>query len=148
MRVTEQELMQLESRLRRGRLAIDMPTYSQPQVKSEPKKPATGKRRGVMNKWEEAYASEILEPRMMANEIKDWWYESIKLKLANGAWFCVDFFALMADGTWEAHEVKGHFREAAAVRIKVAANMYPFKFFIAKKRRKKDGAGWLIYEVV
>lgn len=102
--------------------------------------------RGVMNKLESRYASEVLDVRKATGEIKEYWYESIKLRLADASWFTVDFFVMMKDGTLEAHEVKGHWRTDAKVRIKVAAERYPFRFISAMKKKKKDGGGWAYEE--
>lgn len=103
--------------------------------------------RGVMNKSEARYASEVLDVRKASGEVAAYWYESVKLRLAEGAWFTVDFFVMLADGRLEAHEVKGFLRESAAVRIKMAAEKYPFLFFMAFKRKKVDGGGWKIKEI-
>jgi hypothetical protein len=103
--------------------------------------------RGVMNKTEARYASEVLDVRKATGEVAEYWYESVKLRLAEGAWFTVDFFVMLADGRLEAHEVKGFLRESAAVRIKTAAEKYPFLFFMAFKRKKVDGGGWKIKEI-
>jgi len=65
-------------------------------------------------------------------------YEAVKLRLANGAYFTPDFLVMKADGELQVHECKGFWREAAKVRMKVAAELFPFKF-IAVKHSK---AGW------
>lgn len=49
---------------------------------------------------------------------------------------------LRADGVFEVHEVKGHWEDDARVKIKVAAELYPFKFIAV---RKQKGA-WLFEE--
>jgi len=85
-----------------------------------------------MNKTEGAYAQH-LEMLKRAGEILWYRYEAIKLRLADGAWFTVDFFVLTRDCVLEAHETKGFWREAARVRIKVVAEIYPFKFIALKK---------------
>jgi len=41
-------------------------------------------------------------------------------------------------GWFEIHETKGHWREAARVRIKVAADLYPWFKFVAVKWDKKQ----------
>jgi hypothetical protein len=46
------------------------------------------------------------------------------------------------DGQMEIHETKGFWTDDARVKIKVAADMYPFKFVAIKARAKKDGGGW------
>lgn len=98
-----------------------------------------GKKRREMNKTEAAYSDEVLAQLYIKDEIRDWWYESVRLRLANGAWYTPDFVVMMHDGTLEMHEVKGFWREAARVRIKVAADNYPFKFIAVQKLKKRDG---------
>jgi hypothetical protein len=66
-------------------------------------------------------------------------YEPMKLRLADGSYYTPDFGVLTRDCLFELHETKGFWREAAKVRIKVAAELFPFKF-IAIKRAK--GGGW------
>jgi hypothetical protein len=95
-----------------------------------------------MNKTESRYAAEILDPRKARGEVAKYWYESFKLRLADGSWFTVDFFVMLADGTLEAHEVKGFWRTSARLRIKVAAELYPFRFVSAQRVKQRDGGGW------
>ena len=84
-----------------------------------------------MNKLEAAYA-EWLELQRRAGAIEWWAFEWIRLRLADGAWFKPDF-AVMKDGKLSLHETKGHWREAARVRIRVAADRYPFRFVAVTK---------------
>jgi hypothetical protein len=134
----------------RARMAVTMPsavTTPVPKLTLRPRASvmAVGRTgRGAMNKTEARYASEVLDVRKGLGEVADYWYESVKLRLADGSWFTVDFFVMLADGRLEAHEVKGFWREAARVRIKVAAECYPFLFFSASRRKAKDGGGWKI----
>ncbi len=94
------------------------------------------KQRGRMNRTEAAYADE-LELRRYAGEVLWWSYESLKLRLGKGAWYTADFAVMLADGLLELVEVKGFQAEAAAVRLKVAAATYPFRF--VKVTRAKGG---------
>jgi hypothetical protein len=93
---------------------------------------------GKMNKLEQAY-SQHLELQQAAGEIQWHAFEPMKLKLADGAWFTPDFGVVMRDGSFEFRETKGHWREAARVRIKVAAGLYRFFRFVAIKR---VGGNW------
>jgi predicted Ser/Thr protein kinase len=102
--------------------------------------PADKPKRG-MNKWEAAYADH-LEMRKRAGEIEWYAFEWIRLRLADGAWFKPDFFVFTNEGEIEAHEVKGHFREAAKVRLKVAADRYPFQFVLVT--RDKNSGEWVL----
>lgn len=99
------------------------------------------KRRGRMNKTEAEYAS-LLELRRRAGEVVWYAYEAITLRLADGARYTPDFAVMLADGQMELHEVKGHWAEAALVRIKVAAELFPFRFLAVEKLPKKNGGGW------
>jgi hypothetical protein len=102
-----------------------------------------GKRRGVMNKWETAFAAEVLEPRKLSGEIAGYWYEAIRVRLANGAWFCPDFMLFFPDRHVEFFEVKGFLREAASLRIKFAAEIFPFKFTMCYRNKR---GGWRYVE--
>ena len=56
-------------------------------------------------------------------------YEQIKLNIGQDAWYTPDYWVLGPDDVLEFHEVKGHWREAAKVRIRAAAKLYPwFRF--------------------
>lgn len=94
------------------------------------------------NKTEAAYAAELEQVRL-AGAIIEWGYEDAKLRLANGAWFTPDFRVVTVAGATEFHEVKGFWREAARVRIKVAADRFPrYRFIALTKRKARDGGGW------
>lgn len=102
---------------------------------------------GQMNGLESRYAQH-LELRLRAGEIASWRYEAIRLKLGEGAWFCPDFQVQKPDGTLEFHETKGHMREAANVRLKVAAHLYPeFRFLLVRQSGTKQSPIWSSVEV-
>lgn len=147
--MTEAQIAEHQARVRaqrRGAVPSAVPTPP-PALTLRPRASvmAIGRtERGVMNKTEARYASEVLDVRKALGEVANYWYESVKLRLADGSWFTVDFFVMLADGRLEAHEVKGHWRDAARIRIKVAAERYPFVFTSAQRRKKKDGGGWKV----
>lgn len=87
-------------------------------------------RRGVMNKTEERYAMR-LDVQQMAGELESYAFEAVKVRLAQGAYYTPDFVVFETDGTISFHEVKGHWREAARLRIKVAAEQWPQFRFVA-----------------
>lgn len=89
---------------------------------------------GQMNKLEAAYAAR-LESLKLAGEISDYRFECVKLRLADRTFYTPDFMVLRADGTFEMHEVKGFWEDDARVKIKVAAELYPFKFIAARKQK-------------
>lgn len=78
--------------------------------------------------------------------------QSLTLVLANGVRYTPDFVVVhrITAGWWMlAFETKGFMRDDAAVKIKVAARAYPWiKFHLVTKKKKKDGGGWAIEEVL
>ena len=100
---------------------------------------------GQMNKTETEYY-QYLKTLEQANEIIWFKFEGLKFKLANNTTYTPDFVVMNKDGLIELHEVKGFWMDDARVKIKVAADMYPFKFMAIKKRTKKQGGGWEIEE--
>ncbi len=63
-------------------------------------------------------------------------FEAIKLRLAAKTHYTPDFAVLLADGSFELHEVKGFWREDARIKIKIAAEKFPFAFVAVTRRRK------------
>lgn len=82
--------------------------------------------------------------------------QGFTLTLANGVRYTPDFVVviwreeLVTDGSQVmAFETKGFMRDDAAVKVKVAARLFPWiKFHLVTKKRKKDGGGWAIEEVL
>lgn len=89
---------------------------------------------GEMNKTEAAYAAR-LEELKRAGEIADYRFECVKLRLADKTFYTPDFMVLKPDGAFEMHEVKGFWEDDARVKIKVAAELFPFKFVAARKAK-------------
>ena len=87
---------------------------------------------------EEAYA-DFLGTLIHAEIVLQWDYQPERLLLGDGAWYTPDFRVVTASQAVEFHEVKGHWREAARVRIKVAAGLHPYVFRACTKPR---GRGW------
>ena len=100
---------------------------------------------GAMNKTEQAYASD-LEALRLAGRVLWFRFEGLKLRLADNTFYTPDFAVMASDGQLECHEVKGFWAEDARVKIKVAADQYPFRFVAVKARAKKDGGGWSVEE--
>lgn len=96
-----------------------------------------------MNKTEAAYAFD-LEIRKRAGEIAWFHFEGITFKLAPDTRYTPDFAVMLANGEMEMHETKGFMREDAAVKLKVAAAMYPFRFFLIVREK---GGGWNVKEI-
>lgn len=96
---------------------------------------------GVMNKTEAAYADH-LELRKHARDIAWYRFEGVKLRLADNTFYTPDFAVMRTDGHMEMHEVKGFWMDDAKVKIKIAADSYPFRFIAIKAKSKRDGGGW------
>lgn len=101
------------------------------------KKPQRGRgvRRvpGQMNGLERAYSLH-LEARKHAGEVLWWAFDCVKLRLAEKTFYTPDFLVMNADLSIEVHETKGTSKgkpfveDDAAVKIKVAAELFPFGF--------------------
>lgn len=102
----------------------------------------TRKPPGTLNQMEKAYAQH-LALRQKAGEVEWFVYEGIKLRLAQKTFLTVDFFLMLATGDLEAHEVKGFLEDDAAVKLKVAAAMYPFRFVLVRR----EGGAWDLKEI-
>lgn len=98
---------------------------------------------GEMNKTEAAYAAHLGLLRAAGN-IQWFRFEGVKLRLADNTFYSPDFAVMASDGVLEMHEVKGFWQDDARVKIKVAADQYPFRFLAIKAKAKKDGGGWTL----
>lgn len=98
---------------------------------------------GQMNKTEAAYADH-LEGLRIGGAVLWWRFEGIKLRLADNTFYTPDFAVMLSSGELEAHEVKGHWKDDARAKIKVAAEMFPFRFIAVQARSRKDGGGWAV----
>jgi hypothetical protein len=96
---------------------------------------------GTMNKTEAAYERDLRDAQTLGDIL---WYrfEGVKLRLADNTFYTPDFIVLGSDGVLECHEVKGFWADDARVKIKVAADQYPFRFKAVKAQAKKHGGGW------
>jgi hypothetical protein len=94
-----------------------------------------------MNKTEQAYAA-LLEQRKQSGEVLWYRFEGVKLRLADATFYTADFAVMAADGVIELHEVKGFWSDDARVKIKVAAEQYPFRFIAAKSTPRRPGGDW------
>jgi hypothetical protein len=106
---------------------------------------------GEMNKTEARFEREVLIPAKAAGDLTWYAFNAVKFRIAaHRCWLTIDFFARLADGSYEAIDVKGAkaiTEEDAKVKMKVAASAFPFTFKFAFPRPRKLGGGWLIEEV-
>ena len=94
------------------------------------------------NKTEAAYMAQLERAKLMG-EVLWYGFERLKLKLADNTFYTPDFDIVKSDGSIEIVEVKGHWEDDARVKIKVAAEQFPWMQFVAVKPiAKRDGGGW------
>lgn len=89
---------------------------------------------GTMNRTEAAYAAH-LELLKASGDVLWWKFEGLKFRLADKTFLTPDFVVMTRSGLIELHDVKGFLMEDANVKMKVAASMYPFEFFIIRKSK-------------
>ncbi len=96
---------------------------------------------GSMNKTEAAYERD-LKDAIALGDVAWYRFEGLKLRLADNTFYTPDFSVMLSNGELECHEVKGYWQDDARVKIKVAAEQYPFRFIAVKPLSKKAGGGW------
>lgn len=87
-----------------------------------------------MNGLESEFAAS-LDYRKHEGEITWWGYEPFRIRLADGCFYRPDFAAVDAQGRTSIYECKGHMREAARVRLRVAAEKLPYPFYLVRKHK-------------
>ena len=104
---------------------------------------------GAKNGHEAAYERDVLIPKQAAGLIREYWFEAITLKLAGDTRYTVDWVAVMADDTLEFIEVKprtkagGYYAiDDSKVKIKVAAERFPFRFCVVWPKGKLGSGEW------
>lgn len=144
MRFTEEEFNQLQARQAKSK------SPAPKQSTSKAKLHALGrKKKGEMNATEARFAN-YLRGLEITGEILWWRHEGIKLQLADNTTLNVDFNVMYADGLLVMIDVKGAkaiIEEDAKVKMKVAAEQFPFVFRYAFPRQKKDGGGWIFEDI-
>ena len=103
---------------------------------------------GEMNKTEKAYA-EHLEKLRLDGAVVWYKFEGLKFRLADNTFYTPDFVVMTATGELEVHEVKGSsyiFQDDAKVKVQVASEMYPLKFFVAFPQKGSRNAKWNLVE--
>jgi hypothetical protein len=96
---------------------------------------------GERNKTEAAYEAH-LEQLKRDGKIQWYKFEGMTLKLANDTRYTPDFVVLLENGEMECHEVKSVWRDDGKVKLRVAAELFPFRFIAIYAKPKKEGGGW------
>lgn len=97
---------------------------------------------GAMNQMETAYARD-LELLKAAGDVAWYKFEGIKLRLADNTFYTPDFAVMLSNGEMQCHEVKGFWQDDARVKIKVASDLYPFRFLAITRQSKAKGGAWV-----
>lgn len=103
---------------------------------------------GEMNGLETAF-SEVLEGRLRSGDVLRWDYEPVALRIAwphdgvRGSSYTPDFMVVLHDGEVVFYETKGYMRDDARVKLKVAAERYPFRFCLVTRKNGKWKEEWL-----
>lgn len=100
---------------------------------------------GEMNKTEKSYA-QYLDLLKHAHAIQWYSFEGMKFRLADNTFYTPDFAVMNHLNELEMHEVKGSrfiFQDDAKVKIKVANELYPFRFIVVFKTK----TGWELEEI-
>lgn len=100
-------------------------------------------KKGTLNRTEQAY-SNWLEAKKRGGEILHYQFEAVKLRLADRTFYSPDFLVINKDLQVEIHEVKGFMTDDANVKIKVAAEQFPFFIFKVVRLKRNE---WEITEV-
>lgn len=99
------------------------------------------KSRGETSALELEYG-EVLRLREHAGELAWVRHHPFGLRLADRTFYHPDYAVMRADGVLEVYEVKGFWEEDARVKIKVAAEQFPFPFIAVTRRKRAEGGGW------
>lgn len=92
-------------------------------------------RKREMNRLERRFTIDILSLQQAGGLIQWFEFEPIRLRLGGSAFYKPDFIVIDGIGQVLAYELKGHWREAARARIKIAAARFPWIKFVAVKLR-------------
>lgn len=114
-----------------------------PTLDIEPNLPEPIDPETQMNKLEASFARDVLRPQEVMGEIRDWRYEPFKFILAHAVkgkrkttTYTPDFLAVSKKFTM--YEIKGFMRDDAMVKIKVAAELFPWFKWVLVTRKKGE----------
>jgi hypothetical protein len=94
---------------------------------------------GVMNKTEAKYALG-LEAMKRNGEIRDYYFEGIKLRLGDNCYYTPDFMVIDNNGVICFEEIKGgYFTDDGIVKWKIACEKYPYFHFRMLSYSAKEG---------
>ena len=113
------------------------------------------KERGVMNTTERRFLNEVLMPQIISCDVVLWWYEAYSWKLTEktpdgkpGIRYTPDFVCMLDTGELVVYEVKGvgNARRQDLNRVKLFADAFPFRVYVARQQSKREGGGFDVEE--
>ncbi len=90
-----------------------------------------------MNSLEKKFYNTVVYPGMLSGDFIGWKFNGIRFRLGEGAYYKPDFF-IATPTQARIYEVKGHWREAAKVRIKAVAEQFPWFYWLAVQWKHKQ----------
>jgi hypothetical protein len=138
MRWTEAQLAEHRARIGAAHRGAPVQIAGQPGWRVRARPPAAP---ATMNKTEAAYDAH-LKSLQHTGEVLWHKFEAVKLRLADNTFYTLRL--RRAARLRRARNARGQRLLAGrrAVKIKVAAALYPFRFIVVKARAKKNGGGW------
>lgn len=116
---------------------------NRPEPARASKKAASGGR--VPNPWERRARAEVIGPWIASGEVVgEPVYEGVSLRIAEGCRYKPDWACTRPSGALRVLEVKGFQREAARVRLLVAAERWPSVQFYLATRAK---GAWIVTRI-
>ncbi len=98
---------------------------------------------GEMNKTEAEYGM-MIHAEWHKGAVLWWGFEQVTLKIGPNCRYNPDFVLMRSNGQIEFHEVKGGFiRDDSMVKLKAAAEKFPFVFKLAQKKNGR----WTVEEI-
>lgn len=117
-------------------------TLNQSLIAAEPQKKRLRQNSSGLNKTEAAFFAHL--KAMMPEHSHH--AQALTLRIGNGVRYTPDFASFATTGEIVAHEVKGFMRDDAAVKLKVAASLYPqIRFRLVSKAK---GGTWEMQEIL
>lgn len=116
----------------------DFPEHMQAEIKDKIRGRGQTVRRvaGAMNKLEARYSAH-LDLLVKTGEIVRYDFDCERLRIGKKCFYEPDFRIVRPDVSIEFHEVKGFWRDDARVKIKVAAELHPYKFVAVQWKQKQ-----------
>lgn len=126
--IREQKQEEVNLHIRMGRDTKDLNTRGMTAQITAKARPKQNKNEAGMNGLEQRYAAHLDQLKALG-DIVHWQFQPWTLNYAPGATYKFDFLVIVADGSLEVHETKGHWEPAARVKVKACAKEFWYLTF-------------------